>query len=210
MGEILRQQGKLDEALTHYSSALSSLQKLGGSKYVLAVLNMNLGATCVRQGAVQQAFSYLDTSEQLFQASQAKDFLSELLGYKAEALLIDGKYSEAMRTGQAALQLARDLKMQTEEGKSLRILGEIYFAANELSLARNFLNDAIDMLSSVGNAYPLARAQLAAAKFYWQQRENPACEKLLDACVPTFERLNAQLDLGAAMQLRAHARSTDR
>ncbi|MGH2523907.1 MAG: ATP-binding protein, partial [Anaerolineales bacterium] len=47
LGGIALNQGRLDEALAFYQDALQSLERIGGSAYVLGAIQMNLGAALI-------------------------------------------------------------------------------------------------------------------------------------------------------------------
>ena len=57
LGGIALNQGRLDEALGFYESAVSAVEQIGESVWIQGVFHMNLGATRVRRlhGSVQPA-----------------------------------------------------------------------------------------------------------------------------------------------------------
>lgn len=205
LGEIARSQGRLDDALTFYQEALHSLEQLGGSQYAIGVLHMNLGATFVRHHAIDTARQHLQTARDYFAAVNARDFLPELYRYFAEAALIAQDVAEAADQGQQALDLARELAMRGEEGNSLRVLGEIAQASDQLDLAAQRLTESLAVLEEVGHEYEAARSRLALAEVYIAQQKPEQALVMLAQCVPVFERLDAQLALAAARDLRAQA-----
>ena len=59
LGGIALNQGRLDEALDYYHSALEALARIGGSEYVLGALHNNLGATYIRRGEIEAGRDHL-------------------------------------------------------------------------------------------------------------------------------------------------------
>jgi class 3 adenylate cyclase/tetratricopeptide (TPR) repeat protein len=203
LGEIARLQGRLDEALDFYSTALLSLEKIGGSRYVQGVFTMNLGATYLRRGDLEPARRFLHLSLQHFEQAQSRDFLAELRGYSAEAALAAGDLAEAEAQAQGALALARELQARGEEGKLLRVLADIASAAGRLDDAEAHLVQSIAILEEVQQEYYLARSQLTLAEVYCAQNRRGQSQTLLETCKPVLQRLDAALDLAVLQALEA-------
>jgi predicted ATPase len=85
LAEILLKRGEVAEAIDLYQTALTAMEQIGGSAYVLGALHNNLGAAFVRQGEADTARHYLELSRGLFEKAQARDFLPELHRHLAEA-----------------------------------------------------------------------------------------------------------------------------
>jgi adenylate cyclase len=202
LGEIARTQGRLDEALSFYQHALYALEQIGGSLYVLGALHSNLGATYILRGEIDAAREHLRIGQECFEQAQARDWLPELHYHWAEAALHAGDLSEAESQGHRALNLARELEMRGEEGKSLRVLGEIATACGRFKQAQNYLQASRSLLSELGDEYEEARSLLALGQLYARQDEPEPGLAALEQCIPIFERLGAALDLDAAHRLR--------
>ena len=91
-GGIALNQGRLNEALTFYEHSLSTQERIGKSPYVVGLLHLNLGATQVKRGELDDAFRHLETSQKLFEQAKARDFLPELYRRFAEANLRSRRY----------------------------------------------------------------------------------------------------------------------
>jgi predicted ATPase len=202
LGENARIQGRLDEALAFYRAGLRSVEQIGGSAYVLGAFYMNLGDTFIQRGEVDAARRHLHTSQECFEEAQARDFLPELHCHLARAALLTGDLSGAEAHGQRALDLARELAMRGEEGKSLRVLGESAIARGQFRQARVYLDRSLSLLREVGDEYEEARGQLALARLHAAEGEPAAGLAALERCISVFERLGAALDLDAARALR--------
>jgi class 3 adenylate cyclase/tetratricopeptide (TPR) repeat protein len=204
LGGIARNQGRLDEALSFYRAGLETLERSGGSAYVLGVFHMNLGATLARRGEINAAVQHLQRSETLFEESQAQNFLPELHRHFATVALIAGEPDKAKRHIQQALQLARKLTMRAEEGAALRVLGEVNTAQGAFDAAAEQLLQSVAVLEEVGDEYERARSQLSLAQSYVSKGEPQAGLEHLEACIATFDRLGAEMDLETARALKEH------
>jgi len=125
LGFIALNQGRLDEALACYQSGLALLERTNGSLYLQALLHASLGDTLIRRGDVKVARQHLQTSLDHCERIQARDFYPELYCLLAEAALLDDEMDEAEILGQRSLALTRELNMRGEEGRALRVLGEV-------------------------------------------------------------------------------------
>jgi tetratricopeptide (TPR) repeat protein len=202
LGENARIQGRLDEALAFYQSGLHSVEQIGGSLWVLGGFHNNLGATFIRRGEIDAAREHLHISQDYFEQAQARDWLPELYCHWAEVALLAGELSEAEAYCRQALSLARELEMRSEEGKSLRVLGEIAIAQEQFEQAQSCLNASLSLLKEVGDEYEEARSQLALAQLHVASGEPTAGLAALEQCTSIFERLGAALDLDAARTMR--------
>ena len=202
LGGIALNQGRLAEALDFYNSALDTLKKIEASDYVIGALHMNIGATYIRRHEINQAFEFLQSSILYFEKAQTKDFLPEVTRHIARAHLYDHQIAEAEVQALKALKLAKDLSMRNEEGYCLRALGEIYRQQGKLTQAKAVLLQSIKVLEDVGEEYELGRSHLILAHTYLDERDYNSAQAEFNQCIPVFERLEAQLDLATAQELR--------
>jgi tetratricopeptide (TPR) repeat protein len=202
LGGIALNQGRLEEALAFYRGGLKALERISGSSYVLGVFQMNLGATFVRRGEIEPARRHLNTSQTYFEQAQVRDFLPEMHRHFAEAALLAGELTEAETHGQQALSLARELSMRSEEGYTLRVLGEIALTQSQPVLAKEHLQQSLTILEEIGDEYGEARTRLSLAKLHASNKEQGDASSMLEQCMETFDRLKAKLDLDDARALQ--------
>jgi tetratricopeptide (TPR) repeat protein len=202
LGGIALNQGRLDDALLYYRRALSSLELIGGSPWVMGVINLNLGATHTRRGEMAVAFEHLFTSRELFARAKNRDLLPELHRRLAEAYLAANDLLPAREEGLAALATAEELAVTSEQGLAWRVIGEITAAEGRYEAAEAALLKAIDLLQSVDDNYGLACAQLALASLYDASRRYDLRDRLLRECEPVFERLGATMELQRIQLIR--------
>jgi len=202
LGEILLKRGQLDGALGFYGEALRAFEKIGKSAYALGALHNNLGAVYVRQGQAAPAREHLSTSQQYFEQAKVRDFLPEMHRHFAEAALLAGDLRDAETHAQQALSLSLELSLRSEEGNSLRVLGEIALALGQLAQAEEHLRSSRAVLDAVGEVYESARTALVLAKLHRAQGERDKGLMAIGQCLPIFERLEAALDVAEARELR--------
>jgi tetratricopeptide (TPR) repeat protein len=202
LGEIARNQGRLDDATAFYQEALQSAEQMGSSPFVIGVLHMNLGGTFVRRGNVDLAHAHLSLTREYVARLQARELLPILHQYLAEAALKADHLDEAKTEGHRALDLARELGMRGEEGNILHVLGEIAEARGDSDGAESYLVESLDVLEKVDLQYEAAHTRLSLAKVYFAHGNGAAALVQLEQCIPVFERLQVVLDLGVAKKLR--------
>lgn len=202
LGGIALNQGRLDEALLFYEEALHAQEQIGRSLWILGVLHMNLGHTFVRRGEVFAARRFLETSQDYFTQAKARDFLPEMHRYFAKTELLAGDIEQAAEHVGTALKLAREMAMRSEEGNSLRVMGEVAIAQGEYEAAEQHLIGSAAILEEVADEYEWARSQLLLAQLYLERGKPALAQPVLDKAAEVFERLEASLDLTAVQNLR--------
>jgi tetratricopeptide (TPR) repeat protein len=195
LGGIALNQGRLDDALLYYRRALTSLELIGGSPWVKGVIHLNLGATHTRRDELVVALEHLTTSRNLFARAKNRDLLPEMHRRFAEAYLADHDLSRAREEGLAALSVAEELAVTSEQGLAWRVMGEIDAAGGQYGDAEDNFLKAIELLQNLGDNYGLACAQLALARLYDGRQEYARRDELLQECSLVFERLGAAVEL---------------
>lgn len=203
LGGIALNQGRLEDALAYYRSALHTQEQIGGSAYVLGVIQMNLGATYAKQGETTRALDHLSNSRTLFEQNQARDFLPELHRHWAEVYLHQRAWEHATAHLNQALALARELSARSEEGVALRVRAEMALAQNQPAAALADLHASEQALTEANETYELARTRLTLAELHWQLGQRMAAQTALDQCLPVFAQLDALPDLRRAEAVRA-------
>jgi len=165
LGMIALKQGRLDEALKTYQDGLELLEtRHHGALYLRALFEASLGATFIRWGQAKIARQHLGRSQAYCEQIEARDFLPKLHRLWAEAALLEADFDEASEQAGRSLKLARELGMRGDEGRTLRVLGEVYTAQGHLQGAVEHLQKSIAILADAGAAYERARSELALAK----------------------------------------------
>jgi tetratricopeptide (TPR) repeat protein len=185
----------LDDALHYYRRALSSLEVIGGSLWVMGVLHLNCGATYTQLKEMPIAFEQLEKSRELFERAKNRDLLPEMHRRFAEAYLAAGDLGRAREESLASLALAEELAVTNEQGLAWRVIGEVDMAGNDTSSAEASFQKAVELLQSVDDKYGLACAQLSLAEYYDSHEQFELRDNLISECRPVFERLGAAMEL---------------
>ncbi len=101
-----------------------------------------------------------------------------------------------------SLATAEELSMMVEKGLSRRMLGVIAAAEGRVDEAERELQQAIRILTDIGDNYGLACAQLSLAELCSHRRDADRRAQLLAESIPVFERLGAALELARAQTLQ--------
>ncbi len=210
LGEIALNQGRLDDAVREYQHAVTTLERIGGSAWLLGLLHNNIGATYIRRHDAATARQHLRMSEQLFAQAGSRDFLAEMHRHGAAAALLADDLDEAEAQGLRALELAHEQALRSEEGYSLRVLGETATAQGRLDLAEARLQESRTILDEVGDVYAEARTRLALAALYRGQGRTADAQEILEPAIAVFDHLEAGLDLAAAQSLHAELLAVDK
>lgn len=201
IGGIALNQGRLDDAMQAYTRALKALEQIGGSLWVMGALHLNIGATHIRRGEIDEAFYQLGQSRELFDRAQNRDLLPEMHRRLAEAHLANHDLVKSREEALRSLQLAEELSVVGEQGLTHRVLGMIAEAGGDIEEAEYHLEKAIELLRGMGDNYGLACAQLSLAELKNNRNESEHAGALLQECVPVFEHLGAMIELERAQLL---------
>ena len=201
LGGIALNQGRLDDAIHFYQSALGSLERIGGSIWIMGALHLNLGATHIRRQEAVTGLDHLQTSRELFDRAKNRDLLPELHRRLAEGYLALGNLEAANDAAQQSMALARDLAVLGEQGLASETMGRIAAAKGQPEASEANLQQAIELLEKVGDDYGLACAQLSLAEVYDRSKQFRRRDELLDQCVPVFTRLGATIEIARAQPL---------
>ena len=117
---------------------------------------------------------------------------------------IPGRTKDAGGMNVYIRELARELGMQGEEGRTLRVLGDVAQAQGDLDVAEAYLTQSIAILRASAEEFEEARSQLALAQLLIAQgNHGEHTRAALERCGAIFERRDAALDLATAAGLLA-------
>ena len=202
LGGIAKNRGQLEEALAYYQEGLQLAEKLGGSGWIVGGIQMNLGATYVRQQNVAQAYHHLHQSRSYYEQVQSKDFLAETLRYLAEAALVDGDLVQATTWAEEGIALANELELAVDAACCHCVLGQIAMAQDDLALAETHLRQSVTMLEPLSDEYQLARSRYWLACLLLGIGVKQEARELLTQAQAAFAHLDAALDLMAVQTLQ--------
>jgi tetratricopeptide (TPR) repeat protein len=122
VAEILADQGRLDEAEPGFRDMVrvsrASLFPIGA-----ALGTSNLGRLAARDGRFAEAHQLLDEAAAAFSAIDASRYVNETHARRAECLVLEGRYSEALEAASALLEAARETPFGGLEALVERTIG---------------------------------------------------------------------------------------
>ena len=203
LGNIVRDQGREDEALAYYESALTSLSQIGGSPYVNGAIQINFGAAYLRKGDYASASAEFEAANALFEEAGSRNFSSELNRYRAQLALATGDLSEAKRYADSSLSDARELSMRAEEGYALYVQGLINLEEGMMLSAETNLTNSITIFDEVEDPYGRARARLDLARLLRDNARLPEAKQFATEAAEQFELIDAEAARAEAVAIVA-------
>ena len=134
LGEAYRKLNLPDEAISSFQAALERWEALG-SRYGIAVTNINLGATLIARKGFIAARRFLDQSLLLCEEIGSEEFISEIERHYAELELKTEDLDMAYTHIQRALEYAKRLEIRLDEGLAEHIQGRILLALQRVDVA---------------------------------------------------------------------------
>lgn len=194
--------GDEDAALEHLTTALTLAQAQDLAEYELAA-QLNLAQLHLRQRCLANATVAHAEAMQQADKLQARPFLPEVYRVAAQIALARGDRVAAHDHISQSLTVARELGQKTEEGASLRVLGQILAATGKKVKAAR---DAFERsLAAIGpsDPYETARTQADFGAFLLRRGDTPRGESLRDAAQATFAQLGVKDDSSRVNPTRA-------
>jgi len=199
LGMLYTNLGDYATANVHLSQAL----KLARDRHLrgdLPYILNSLADLQLRQGQWDVVETSLAEAEQLALEMETKYLQVDLYAYRALARLGQGDLEAALESAQRSLALAREMKLKAEQGKSLRVLGQVLQAKGQTAEAVEAFEQSLTWLSST--PYEAARTQAEWGKCLQSSGDAGRSAALLQEARQVFQELGAQRDLAnlAAMK----------
>ena len=179
---------------------------------------MNLAYAHVILGDGAAALEQTTAAQEGFAAIGSVNHDSEVLRYRALALLLLGRAEEATSTAEHALDRARVLTRRLEEGRTLRVLAQSLASAatstQEQQASLDHLAESAAILESLNARYDLALTLLETARLTRTLGVPPAPSSPdaahrpsddLTRAIAIFREIGAHRDLSAAEALQSAA-----
>lgn len=159
LGNVLLQQGRLEEARSQYETSLAlRLSQPGDVRFQQAILEENLGYCLLLQGEFADGIARITKALEISGAIGDRRCAAECLQDLCYAHLMNGEHGEALDFGERALEAAREGSYRDLEENCHYLLGEIGNRIGDLELRdRHF-----EALQSLHPEVPLLREFLTA------------------------------------------------
>jgi DNA-binding NtrC family response regulator/tetratricopeptide (TPR) repeat protein len=141
-----------------------------------------LGELYTETGKYKKAQEHLDQAEDAAnQCAPESDLMTEVKRRKAQHYLITGEFDRAQRYAIDCIQLSNKIGDKLEMGAALRVLGEVYIAAQKPRKAVSTLQASIHTLKSIHECYELMRSCISYSKYLVDNNSREAEIYLLEA-----------------------------
>jgi tetratricopeptide (TPR) repeat protein len=162
VAEILSDQGRLEDAEPGFRDMVrvsrASLFPIGA-----ALGTSNLGRLAARDGRFAEAHELLDDAAAAFSAIDASRYVNETNARRAECLVFEGRYSEALEVASALLEAARETPFGGLEALVERTIGLALHQARKPDEGRPHLVESLRIARDLGAAYEEALTLRALA-----------------------------------------------
>ncbi len=206
-GEIYRRQGQFEEARDVLGRAfeLSHQYDLGELE---GLSLMNMAATCLLQGDVDEAATTLSAAKTYFATIDAQGHLVEIQRLQAELAMARGRWEDARRLAEEAQQTALETGRELESVHTQRILGAVYRYLGEGEVAEQALQASLQLAQEHKLPYEQGLALLELSLLYADNpKRQPDALATLNRAIERFQKLGATPALKAAQALRADLQS---
>jgi len=150
LGTSQNREEYIDRALVEYAAASFHLERAGHHRYQ-ARLENNVGFLFATIGRFVEAQEHLNRSRALSVAIGDRAGVAGAEDSKAQAFLIEGKYSEAEKAARSAVRSLRDGGEQAMLAEALTTHGKALARLNEAPVARAALDRALEIAQNAGN-----------------------------------------------------------
>jgi predicted ATPase/class 3 adenylate cyclase len=206
LGVILEARGDYHLALDRYQQALEAARQIGNRDGEMVYLS-NIGAVKVRLG------DYLSGESDLRQVIQMAgsggvDVLAFTFSFLAEACLGQDKVEQALASAQRALDLAREMESQDDQGLAWRILGRVAATRGEpvpveghaqgqvrMAGAEDCFAESERIFKDIEREEERARTLREWAKFKYEQGNRQEGDRLWEQAKAIFTDLGAKAEV---------------
>jgi CHAT domain-containing protein/Tfp pilus assembly protein PilF len=181
---------RFDEAIPFLDAARESAQQCG-AKYLLTMTLGNLGWCYLMLGDLDRAQDAYSRAERLSGKIGAKDAQQRWLGAIGNIYMIRGDLDRAAQHQQRAAGLARDASDDAWLAIALNNLALISLEKGDLTAARSFIDQALDIKRRLGDEWSLVYSELVAAGIDMQARRYEQAESGYRVAIERAPRVHA-------------------
>lgn len=208
LGSMYNVHGQGDKAVAALQKSLPLFEKLGDLRGLAETYN-NLGTAYRDKEFWSEAGKYYAKALQL--ARQSGDVLVEaqVSLNRVELYLLMHDLEMAEKQCQIALRAFSGLNHKSGEADACRLLGVVYTRKGILSLARKYLDEALQLNTQYGNCLGLAETHKSYAE-YWQAKGNKkSMFKHLQKALENYRALKAHREIKKLERLSHELKAVD-
>jgi len=191
LGVVYERQGDYDKALEYHRQSFE-LKKEIGDLYGLAISHANLGLILYYKGDYSQALGHLEQAVSICRDIECEWLLPEIYGSAAEVRLALGDIKEALKLGQASLEMAHKTGDRVFEGAAHRVLGKVMaLGCRWWEEGEKHFSKSVDILRSLGNEYELGKSYCEWGLVLKDRGDVGRAQGHLSQAIEIFERIGA-------------------
>jgi tetratricopeptide (TPR) repeat protein len=166
MGIILKMQGKEDEAMEHYSTALSITLETEGETTRAANFLNNIGTVLADQNKLDEAMEKFVSALRIYEKAKVDTRVAAFHYNIGDVLMEQGKLDEALEHARKALAMRRSklLHEHAECGDSHCLIGDILRRSGKFAEALDELENALRIRKNVFGEMTLKVAEVYHCK----------------------------------------------
>jgi tetratricopeptide (TPR) repeat protein len=149
--------GDYPRAVAHYRRSLEIRKEIGDARG-LADTYSNLGEVLHTLEKEEQALQYLEEAARLSTELDDKVGLIDTYRLLAEVALALHGVDQALEYARLSLLAAQETGNPEYEGVACRVMGHVHRATGRLTQSRQWLEDSVETLTTVGNRLELGRS----------------------------------------------------
>jgi len=194
LGMLYTKQGNYPAAQAHLSDCID-LTRQANPVFLIYALP-SLADLYLRQGKAEEALPLLQEAERLVEATGGgqAEALPEIYRNLALVHLEQGDQEDAASYAHRALEQARQVQSDIDEGIGLRVLGQIQIACAQMPEALESFEQSLKVLES-RNPYESACTKMVWGECLLYGADADKGQRLLGEARDTFQKLGAQKEL---------------
>ncbi len=203
LGILLTNQGHYPAAHNELLAAQQLADRLLLKDYQVSIL-VSLADLYIRWENLPAAKAASEEAHQVAKEIGAEGQLPEIFTCYAEIKFLQGDLQTAHHLAKQAVDLAGD---EINQGKALRLLGQVLRADSKLDAAQTTLQQSLALVTD--ERYEFARTQMQLGACLLQQPDKRQAIALLESAQEAFNRLGATKDqIGVTQFLASHGSQT--
>jgi tetratricopeptide (TPR) repeat protein len=160
LGNLDRRRRRWNSARELYETALELSEQNNYSREIVLAMEF-MGELMLDQEKFEEASELLQKSlERAEEIAPLGDLVNEVCRRLGESRLGEGRYDEALALGQRALSCSSKINDQYERAITCRLVGLAYSMLGRSIESEQFLGEAVDSLTRIGETFELGRTLL--------------------------------------------------
>ena len=187
--------GRLDESDKALEKSLEILSSIKNGEWAEASTQMTIGRSFLMKGQIEQAIAPLERAVDIATRRGEQHDLPEARLWLAEALLQNGRLSEARELVENVTSFLREAPNLLVWGLMMRMVAKIEAADGHLAAAIQSLAQSTSIYTLRRNPYPCAVNQILLAELLERQGNVPRALEEVESALEALEQLGAAIDV---------------